>query len=75
MPTAPSVRVCADDEELIVEVADDGTGGADPETGSGLLRGLADRLRALGGRLHVSSPPALRDGPARGDPTPLMIRP
>ena len=40
----------------MVEIADDGIGGATPARGSG-LRGLADRVEALGGRLHVSSPP------------------
>jgi signal transduction histidine kinase len=39
-----------------VEVADDGVGGADPENGTG-LRGLADRLAAIEGRLEVDSPP------------------
>jgi signal transduction histidine kinase len=38
-----------------VEVVDDGVGGADELGGSG-LRGLADRVEALGGRLVVSSP-------------------
>jgi signal transduction histidine kinase len=38
-----------------VEVRDDGVGGADPSAGSG-LRGLADRVSALGGRLEVESP-------------------
>jgi signal transduction histidine kinase len=38
----------------IVEVQDDGTGGADPSAGSG-LRGLADRVSALGGRLEIES--------------------
>ena len=42
---------------LIVEVTDDGKGGADPANGSG-LRGLADRVEALDGRLKVWSPPA-----------------
>ena len=41
---------------LTVEVSDDGIGGASPGEGSG-LRGLADRVEALGGRLTVSSPP------------------
>jgi signal transduction histidine kinase len=41
---------------LIVEVADDGIGGAGTTGGSG-LRGLADRVEALGGRFTVSSPP------------------
>jgi signal transduction histidine kinase len=39
---------------LVVTVADDGVGGADPVRGSG-LRGLADRVHAVGGRLKVSS--------------------
>jgi len=39
----------------VVEVADDGKGGADPAHGSG-LRGLADRVEALDGRLRVWSP-------------------
>ena len=41
---------------LVVEVADDGVGGADLSRGSG-LRGLTDRVEALGGRLLLSSPP------------------
>jgi signal transduction histidine kinase len=39
-----------------VVVSDDGVGGAEPGPGSGLV-GLADRVEALGGRLHVESPP------------------
>jgi len=39
-----------------VVVSDDGVGGAEPNTGSGLV-GLADRVEALGGRLHIESPP------------------
>ena len=38
-----------------VEIRDDGIGGADPAAGSG-LRGLADRVAALDGRLEVTSP-------------------
>jgi signal transduction histidine kinase len=41
---------------LTVEVADDGIGGATAAGGSG-LRGLADRIEALGGRFTVASPP------------------
>jgi len=41
---------------LHVAVRDDGRGGADPATGTG-LRGLADRVSALGGRFTVVSPP------------------
>jgi signal transduction histidine kinase len=39
-----------------VTIADDGAGGADPSAGSG-LRGLADRVEALGGRLTTTSTP------------------
>jgi signal transduction histidine kinase len=42
-------------DRLVVEVVDDGVGGADTERGSG-LRGLADRVEALGGRLRVWTP-------------------
>jgi signal transduction histidine kinase len=42
-------------DRLVVEVVDDGIGGADTERGSG-LRGLADRVEALGGRLRVWTP-------------------
>jgi signal transduction histidine kinase len=49
-----SVRVS--EERVGVVVADDGVGGADPANGTG-LRGLADRLEALGGSLRVDSPP------------------
>jgi signal transduction histidine kinase len=41
---------------LTVEVADDGVGGADIASGTG-LRGLADRVEAHGGRLRIESPP------------------
>ena len=50
------VDVVRQDDAVLVEVADDGVGGADTERGSG-LRGLADRVEALGGRLRVWSPP------------------
>jgi len=55
---ASDVRVAATcrDGRLSVEVADEGVGGAGAGKGSG-LRGLADRVEALGGRLSVSSPP------------------
>ena len=41
---------------LVVRVADDGVGGADPELGTG-LRGLADRLAVIEGRLEIDSEP------------------
>jgi signal transduction histidine kinase len=50
------VRASSDGRTLTVEVADDGIGGAAPGGGSG-LRGLTDRVEALGGRLTISSPP------------------
>jgi signal transduction histidine kinase len=50
------VRVQREDGALVVEIADDGVGGADAARGSG-LRGLADRVEALDGRLQVESPP------------------
>jgi signal transduction histidine kinase len=50
------VRVARRDGWLDVEVRDDGAGGADLGAGSG-LRGLADRVGALGGTLEVDSPP------------------
>jgi PAS domain S-box-containing protein len=49
------VRVAPQGTGIVVEVSDDGIGGADPTNGSG-LRGLADRVEALGGSLHVHSP-------------------
>jgi signal transduction histidine kinase len=53
--TEATVSLSSDERRLVVTVADDGRGGADPEHGSG-LRGLADRVAALGGQLTVSSP-------------------
>jgi signal transduction histidine kinase len=50
-----SVRLETRDGVLTVEVGDDGTGGADPAGGSG-LRGLVDRVEALGGWLRIDSP-------------------
>ena len=56
---ATLVRVVVHDggEWVGVEVSDDGVGGADPRRGSG-LRGLADRVEALGGTIAVDSPPS-----------------
>ena len=51
-----SITVQGRDGSMTVEVVDDGVGGADVESGSG-LRGLTDRIEALGGRLTVSSAP------------------
>jgi PAS domain S-box-containing protein len=54
--TRGSVRLSCAGDELLVQVADDGVGGADPEGGSG-LRGLRDRIDALDGSLDVASTP------------------
>jgi PAS domain S-box-containing protein len=48
------VRVARAGASVVIEIEDDGIGGADPEGGSG-LRGLADRVEALEGRLEVTS--------------------
>jgi signal transduction histidine kinase len=48
------VRVEQRNGVAVVEVKDDGVGGADPSRGTG-LRGLADRVEALEGRLSISS--------------------
>jgi signal transduction histidine kinase len=50
------VRVGVTDGRVLVEVEDDGVGGADAAHGSG-LRGLSDRLHALDGELEIDSPP------------------
>jgi signal transduction histidine kinase len=49
-----TVEMTRENGRLVVEVADDGIGGADPENGTG-LRGLADRIAVLEGRLEIDS--------------------
>jgi signal transduction histidine kinase len=51
-----AISIAADAERVTLIVDDDGAGGADLEHGTG-LRGLADRVQALGGLLTVYSPP------------------
>ena len=53
--TRASVTVADRQGRLAIEVSDDGAGGADPTLGSG-LRGLNDRVEALGGVLRIDSP-------------------
>jgi signal transduction histidine kinase len=53
--TKASVRVACIADQLTIDVEDDGVGGADQGSGSG-LRGLGDRLAALDGTLAVVSP-------------------
>jgi signal transduction histidine kinase len=50
-----SVTVGRENGHAVIEVRDDGVGGADPVRGSG-LSGLADRVAALDGRLEIVSP-------------------
>ena len=52
--TSATISATAIDERLVVEVSDDGIGGADPTHGSG-LRGLADRVAALDGSIRIES--------------------
>jgi signal transduction histidine kinase len=52
--SAAAVSVTCEHGSLVVEVEDDGVGGAEPRTGSGLA-GLADRVHALDGRLTIES--------------------
>jgi signal transduction histidine kinase len=51
-----ALAITKSDDLVRVVVVDDGVGGANPVGGSG-LRGLSDRVEALGGRLQVVSPP------------------
>lgn len=52
------VHLTLDDARLRLDVEDDGVGGASMEAGSG-LRGLTDRVEAIGGTISVSSSPGL----------------
>jgi signal transduction histidine kinase len=54
--TAAEVSVRQANGHVVIDVRDDGKGGADPTSGSG-LRGIADRVSALDGVLEVESPP------------------
>lgn len=63
--THVAVRVVDDDRTVTITVTDDGRGGALPARGSG-LRGMRDRVEAIGGVLHVDSP--------AGDGTRLAVR-
>ncbi|HEX5579609.1 MAG TPA: histidine kinase [Candidatus Limnocylindria bacterium] len=54
-PSLVSVSGSVDHGRLLISIADDGRGGADPAAGSG-LQGLVDRTAAVGGALRVDSP-------------------
>ena len=66
-----SVDIAAVGGTLEVTIADDGVGGADDGEGSG-LRGLVDRVTAVGGRMDVSSPPGRGHPPVR-TPAPSVL--
>ncbi|MFI5896927.1 GAF domain-containing protein [Actinoplanes sp. NPDC051513] len=53
--TVVTVDAAVEQDRLVLTVTDDGSGGADPARGSG-LRGLMDRIEALGGTIEVRSP-------------------
>jgi signal transduction histidine kinase len=53
---AVQIRVVPEGRAVLVEIVDDGRGGADPAAGTG-LSGLADRIDALGGQLEMASRP------------------
>ncbi len=55
-PSAATITVRLRGGVASIEIADDGAGGADVAGGSG-LRGLVDRVEAIGGRLEITSPP------------------
>ena len=67
-----TIRVRRDDDVAVIEIRDDGVGGADAASGSG-LRGLADRVEALGGRLSVTSPAG--GGTTLAAELPVAVRP
>ena len=54
--TQAKVTIQLGDDVLRFEITDDGRGGADPASGTGIL-GLRDRAEAVGGTLFVISPP------------------
>jgi len=62
--TQAHVAIARTGDRLIVEVRDDGVGGADPARGTG-LQGLRDRVTALGGTMYIVSPD--------GGPTTLLV--
>jgi PAS domain S-box-containing protein len=67
------VRVTCEDEQAVIEVVDDGVGGADVSLGTG-LRGLVDRVEALDGTLVVESPPGEGTTVRAAIPLPAGVR-
>jgi signal transduction histidine kinase len=62
--TSAAVTIVRAGDRLVIEVRDDGRGGAHPDGGTG-LRGLGDRVAGHGGTMHVVSP--------AGGPTTLLV--
>jgi signal transduction histidine kinase len=62
--TRANVAVVRSGNRLVVEIRDDGRGGADASAGSG-LQGLRDRVGALGGTMYVLTP--------EGGPTTITV--
>ena len=60
-----TIEVAEHGQMLVLQVGDDGRGGADPARGSG-LSGLAQRVRTVDGSLEIASPP--------GGPTQVTVR-
>ena len=54
--TAATLRLESSNKNVVLSVGDNGAGGADPNRGTG-LRGLTDRVEALGGKLELHSQP------------------
>lgn len=55
--SSATIEVTDRDRRLFIVICDDGVGGTDPSLGTG-LKGVADRIQALGGSLTVDSPPS-----------------
>jgi signal transduction histidine kinase len=53
------IGLTADGAAVRLSIRDDGVGGADPGSASGLL-GLRDRVEALGGKIEIQSPVGVR---------------
>ncbi|MGH9133068.1 MAG: sensor histidine kinase, partial [Ilumatobacteraceae bacterium] len=62
--TRANVSIARAGDRLVVEVRDNGRGGADPTAGTG-LSGMRERVTALGGTMYVISPP--------GGPTTISV--
>jgi signal transduction histidine kinase len=71
--THAEVSVSRENGFALVEVRDDGVGGADPRGGTG-LRGMADRLAALDGRLEIESEPGRGTSVRARVPVPVPVR-